>query len=128
MYVVPGFEEGTPHEKGNMRLFLYPSDDVEGYCNEYDALKMGSPHERRACTKLELETQDIKDGKVCVLRIMGYIDGQQVDNDVIEETARRVRSWINELPESHRTPRFEFRYDDVPEKALFEVAFLVQDL
>lgn len=120
VYIVPGFKEGCPHIQKNMRLFLYPADDIEAYCMEAEAI-LDTPHERRRCGKLDIETEEIKEGNACVLRIMGYINGERVDDQVIWRTVERVMSYKERLPKDHRNPKFEFRYQSVPEMALFEI-------
>ena len=120
VYVVPGFKKGYPKIKDNLRLFLYPADDIEAYCMEAEAI-LKTPYERRRCGKMNLETEEIKEGNACVLRIMGYINGKRIDDHAIWRTVERIMSYRDNLPEDFQKPKFEFRYQGVPEKALFEI-------
>jgi hypothetical protein len=114
MLIVSGYKEGAMETDQNKRLFLYPTDDIEALCNEMEAT-LGSSYERRPCMKYDIESEEIKEGNACVLRIMGYLHGELVDKRVILEVIDKVSSRKKDLPEDYRNPRFEFRYPDLPD-------------
>ena len=114
MYVVTGFKKGVSATNENLRLFLYPMNDIEAYCNEAEAI-LGSPYERRRCSKKNLETEEIMEGNACVLRILGFTNEGKIDEGVLFRTVERVMSRRDMLPRDYREPRLSFIYPGVSE-------------
>jgi hypothetical protein len=122
VYVIPGYIEGAPRTENNRRLFLYPADDVEAYCMEADAV-LGSSHERHACMKEDLVTEELKEGDACVIMVRGLVNGEIIDENALYETVKNILGRRRDiLPKEFWRPRYEFLYrDEVPANVLREI-------